>query len=134
MLDKINILIATPFNVIRASGELSIMLMRVYSTLYLGGKSPNFCESCQRKYHEEIVKTGIMTNELYEAVKIRTCKPKRGGIVYHSLLNDHINFDLLTDIRAIELINKGILKESDFETMPIVEKEAEKATKTSKKK
>ena len=134
MRKQLDILIATPFNVIRSNGELSIMLMRVYSTLYLGGKSPNFCESCQRKYHEEIVKTGIMTNKLYEEVKTRTCKPKRGGIVYHSLLNDHINFDLLTDARAIELINKGILKENDFETMPIVEKEAKKATKTSKKK
>ena len=134
MRKQLDILIATPFNIIRSNGELSIMLMRVYSTLYLGGKSPNFCESCQRKYHEEIVKTGIMTNKLYEEVKTRTCKPKRCGIVYHSLLNDHINFDLLTDARAIELINKGILKENDFETMPIVEKEAEKATKTSKKK
>jgi hypothetical protein len=118
MRKQLDILIATPFNIIRSSGELSIMLMRVYSTLYLGGKSPNFCESCQRKYHEEIVKTGIMTNELYEAVKTRTCKPRRGGIVYHSLLNDHINFDLLTDARAIELLKKGILKENDFEVMP----------------
>lgn len=97
---------------------LILKLLSVYSKLYLNGAQAKLCESCHRKYYNELQKTGIMKAQEFEAVKTRTCKPKWRGLKYINKLAKHFNNDLITDETAIKLLNEGHLNENDFVKLP----------------
>lgn len=140
MLESINRLIAMDIRDIIKSGECTLLLLKMYSLLFLNGGQPGNCESCLRKYHNEIIKHGKMKAEIAEKIKNRTLIPGWNGLRYipgivkngkYLSLHAHIHSDTLTDEQAVKYLNSGALKESDFKKLP--EEKIKKSQKTSKK-
>ena len=106
----------------------SLKLLKFYSILYLSGAQPRTCEKSQREYYSQLQKDGIMKAEQYEEINARTCKPKWNGLKFIPSQGRHFSDKFITDIQATDLLQKGILKESDFIELPklyVEEKEIE---------
>lgn len=97
-----------------------LTLIKLYSDLYLGGAQCRTCANSQRKYYEELKKTGKMAIES----KTRTCVPNWNGIIYISGTGLHYNSETITDEQAKILLSKGYLKDDMFARLPIIEKES----------
>jgi hypothetical protein len=114
MRDKVNILIKSDINTILKDKELSLLLLKTYSVLYLSGKQPNFCEKCMHGYYIKIVNNGIKQIEFMES---KTCKLKP-GVFFVAKQGMHYSDANVNDEKAIQLLNLGYLKETHFETLP----------------
>ncbi len=134
MNENVNKIINLEFNAVIASGEYTMLLLSLYSKLYLNGSAPRTCKAQMFKYYNELKKTGIMTAELHQEIKDRTLetsfvghKHLRSGLIVSSLT--------ITDALAISYLEKGILKESDFKKLPkgYKQKAKDETTKAEKK-
>lgn len=81
------------------------------------------CGSCQKdkKFLTEFKNKGMERAKLYDLQHNRTCKPAWNGIkqcIETGVRVFFIHADKVTDTLAIDLLKKGILKESDFEIFP----------------
>lgn len=126
-MNDIELLISMDINSILKSGEYTMLLLRTYSALFLNGSQPSTCTSCMRDYHTKIIKEGKMKAQLLEKVKARTCVPNWEGVKFVKAIvkngkmitiHQHINPDVLTDEKAIELLKSGALTDADFSKLP----------------
>ncbi len=105
------------------ASPLSLKLLKCYSKLYLNGKAPRTCSNSQRKYYNRLKKDGLeMAKKIKKAVS-RTCIPKWKGNKYIPKAGRHYNSSLITDEEATALLEKGYLKETDFEKLPEIKEE-----------
>jgi len=128
MIDEVKQLLNKEFEEIVSSSD-SLKLLRVYSKLYLHGGQPKTCTDSQRSYFIQLQINGIMKAEEFEQLNKRTCKPKWVGLKFIPSQGRHFSNEFITDLQATTLLQKGILKESDFEKLPALyleEKEIEK--------
>jgi hypothetical protein len=117
MVEEVGEIISKSFEEVSAS-SLILKLLDCYSKLYLNGSAPGLCNLCHREYYTQITKNGMELAKKYEEAKARTCKPNWNGLKYINATARHWNSDLLTDKEAIYLLEKGILKTTDFDTLP----------------
>jgi len=122
MVKDVELLINTGLDEIENS-SLVILMLRVYSKLYnqpdavhiLG----NSCKNCKRKIkkiYEQLKINGMKLAQNLD--KPRTCKPAWTGLRYISGAAKHFHADTFTDENAISLLDKGVLTQSDFITLP----------------
>ena len=111
----VNILMMDVESVI--SSPKSVELLRCYSKLYLNGGTPHYCAESQRRYYEELKRTGIERAKKYDMVQIRTCELKHKGNVLVQKYG-FVYSDTLTDDIALYLLNNKLLSESDFTKLP----------------
>ena len=130
MLDRVSKLINHELGDVLSSPVLSKELLLLYSVLFLAGAQPSFCAQCQKKYYQKLKTQGIMKAKEYESIKKRTCKPAWHGLMYINKMARHYNSELITDEQAIELLNKKLLKESNFEKLPENYKKEAKKTES----
>ena len=115
MVEQIKILINASFDDINKSPELALSLVKIYSILFFGGKDPGAgCSVCMQKFHKEIIQNGL---KRYEDMKNKTCVMKE-GIVWVNGESKHFSDKNITDEKAIELLEKGWLKEKHFLVLP----------------
>lgn len=99
------------------SSDLCLILLKIYSELYLNGRQPQWCSKCMRRYFRELKKTGIMkAKERDNQTFTNKCNKK--GVSYVRKAAKHFNFSNLSDTQAVWLIENEILKESDFSILP----------------
>jgi hypothetical protein len=122
------------------SSPLVLELLSIYSTLYLKGDPPGYCESCIKNYYSELKKNGMEKLNKYEEAKKRTLIPKWSGLKYIHKGGKHYDSLWITDKEAIELLKSGILRESHFEKLPegylkknTTDAKSEKTTETKKR-
>ena len=99
---------------------LSLKLLKVYSTLYLGGGQPRWCERSQTSYYNQLAIDGIKKARQMEnsGVLERTCELKPDMLIYVASMAMHITKSNITDWIACEGLTKGFLKESQFVKLP----------------
>lgn len=128
MFSELKNLLQKDFEDIIKSSD-SLQLLRFYSILYLNGAQPKTCTQSQREYFTQLQLNGIMKAEQYDEINKRTCKPKWVGLKFIPSQGRHFSNEFITDIQATGLLQKGVLKESDFIVLPdlyLEEKEIEK--------
>lgn len=118
MVDNVKTILANDIQDIIKSPELSMLLLKTYSKLYLQGSAPRICERSQRRYYDQLKNTGIMKAELIEKIKNRTLTPAWKGNKYSPKVFRHISDLYIHDKEACELLESGVLKESDFTKLP----------------
>ena len=119
MIDDINeILSKTAKEVIKS--PLSLKLLKIYSTLYLGGGQPRWCEKSQTSYYNQIAIDGLKKAEQMEesGILTRTCELDKDLLIQVTALQMHITHFNITDWLACEGLTKGFLKESQFVKLP----------------
>lgn len=131
MVNEVNKIISLEFNSIIADGTNTMLLLGLYSKLYLNGQEPRTCKAQMFKYFNELKKTGIMQAEILEKVKVRTCKLKRGivNIKGGATISDEFMYDEL----ALNLLKNKSLQEGHFEILPEAYKKKTTAKKAGKK-
>ena len=102
------------------SSPLSLTLLKIYSTLYLGGGQPRWCERSQTSYYNQLAIDGLKKAKQMEnsGVLTRTCELKKDMLIYVASLAIHITHSNITDWLACEGLTKGFLKESQFIKLP----------------
>lgn len=120
MIQKIKEILNKPVEDVIKDSELSVHLMKLYSLLYLSGKSPRFCEKSQRAYYSQLKKNGMDMAVNYNEVKSRTLIPTKNidRNIYNPRLMKHINFIYLTDKEAVTGLAVGALSVRDFKKLP----------------
>jgi len=131
MVNEVNKIIRLEFNSIIADGPNTMLLLGLYSKLYLNGQAPRTCKAQMFKYFNELKRTGIMKAETKQKIKERTLVPNwngkkylRGGAI--------IDSNTITDEQAFNLLDKEVLDKKDFKTLPkkkVEKKEVKKADK-----
>ncbi len=116
MIEKVNQILSTGVEVLIAENPL--LLLRVYSQLYLCGEQPRACARSQRLYYLQIQKNGLEMATKYEQAKNRTCIPNWKGSKFITATQKHWLADLITDDDAIFLLSKGYLTEKAFTKLP----------------
>ena len=56
--------------------------------------------------------------QLLEDIKNRTCVPAWQGLKYYPATGEHLSDEWITDEQAKKYLSLGLLKESDFVTLP----------------
>jgi len=93
-------------------------LLKLYSTLYLGGAPPKWCERSQRGYYQQLQQSGLKKIEAMSEILNRTCELIPNIQPYISPLAMHVNNSNLTDWIGCECLSKGYLKEIHFAKLP----------------
>jgi hypothetical protein len=117
MINSVKEVLAKSFEEVSAS-SLVLKLLDCYSKLYINGSQPGICGLCLRNYYTELKKNGMELAKIYEEVKNRTCKPAWNGLKYIPSTARHWNNELITDKDAMYLLEKGFVKENEFEILP----------------
>ena len=119
MVQEIEEILSKPVKEV-ISSPLSLTLLKIYSTLYLGGGQPRWCERSQTSYYNQLAIDGIKKAKQMEnsGVLTRTCELKPDMLIYASSLAMHITKSNITDWIACEGLTKGFLKESQFIKLP----------------
>lgn len=117
MTEQVREVLDKSFEEVQASSFI-LNLLSIYSKLYLNGGQPGTCGACHRDYYNQLKSNGMELAKAYEEAKNRTCKPAWNGLIYIRDTARHWNSELLTDKEAINLLEKGFLKSSDFTTLP----------------
>lgn len=100
------------------NSPLSIKLLKIYSTIYLGGAQPRWCAKSQTSYYNQIAIDGIKKLNAMKDILNRTCELKPDMMIFSSQLAIHITNANITDRIACEGLTKGFLKESQFIKLP----------------
>ena len=58
MREQLNKIIESDFDTIQKDGELSLLLLKLYSQLFLGGSQPSTCGKCMRDYYSKLINQG----------------------------------------------------------------------------
>jgi len=120
---------------------LSLTMLKIYSTIYLGGGVPRCCERSQRLYFNELSRSGMQKLEEMAEIFNKTCKLKGDILIYSRAYATHFSNANITDAIAIEGLAAGWLKPTQFEILPTVkefkkeeteEKQPKKLTKPAK--
>ena len=119
MVQEIEEILSKPVKEV-ISSPLSLTLLKIYSTLYLGGGQPRWCERSQTSYYNQLAIDGLKKAKQMEnsGVLTRTCELKPDMLIYVSSLAMHITKANITDWIACEGLTKGFLKESQFIKLP----------------
>ena len=118
MVSQLTEILDNDIEVVIRSPHLSLSLLKCASVLLLHGAQPRACERSQRMYYSKLKLNGMAKAEMIEKAKNRTCIPNFTGFRYSKIIMAHISSDLLSDEMAIEYLQKGALKESDFNVLP----------------
>ena len=100
--------------------SLLLPFLKLYSFVYLHGGQPSGCGKVQRGYWHQFFERNNY-KELLDMINKsvnRTCVPAWKNIKFFVKLGKHVSANLLTDEQAIEYLEKGIMSESDFLTLP----------------
>ena len=120
MVQEIELILSKDAREVIKSPLLLPILLKVYSTLYLGGGQCRWCEKSHISYYNEIAADGL--KKLYKMEKsgvlTRTCELKKDICTFSSALQIHITHSNITDWLACEGLTKGFLKESQFIKLP----------------
>ena len=101
-----------------------MLLLRTYSELFLNGKQPGNCNSCIRKYYNQIILKGEKMANIkkdqtfvmsFEGVKFVPAVKKNGKLI---MIHKHINPKFVTDKEAIKMLELGALSGKDFKVLP----------------
>jgi hypothetical protein len=120
-IDEVNYLLGQSIdNIVKTSD--SLRLIKCYSTLYLYGSQPRWCEKSQRSYYYQIETNGLKLAMDFEESKTRICKPAWKGLKFICVPGKafHLNSEFVTDAKAIEYLAIGYLQKSDFEILPTI--------------
>lgn len=107
-------LINSDYSLIIADGDLSLLLLRVYSYLFLGGGQPRACTKCMNDYHQQIISQGL---KQLEKMENKTCKMVQ-GVFYVAKHAVHYSDNNMSDELAVKLLKDGLLLERHFEVLP----------------
>lgn len=99
------------------ASEVSLKLIGCASKLYFNGRSIGFCAASQREYYNLLKQNGISLAKKYEMVTKRTCVPVRDGITDRKGVG-LINWQMVDDEQATEMLIAGHFKEADFTKLP----------------
>ena len=122
MRNDLNKIVNSKFSDIEKSGELTLLLLSLYSQLFLNGAQPSTCGKCMRDYHIKIINKGLQIIEFME----NKTNILKDGLHYVRVESKHFSNDNLSDEKAIYLLEKGLIKESNFLTLPKGYKEEKK--------
>jgi hypothetical protein len=100
------------------NSDLAVNLLYAWSQLFNYGQQPSWCAKCMRRYYTELINNGLDMVSKFEESQNRTCVPKWLGDKYIHRAGRHYNNFYLTDKEAIELLNKGLISEDQFEKLP----------------
>lgn len=99
------------------ASEVSLKLIGCASKLYFNGRSIGFCAASQREYYNLLKQNGLSLAKKYDMVMKRTCVPTRDGITDRKGVG-LINWQMVDDEQATEMLIGGHFKEEDFEKLP----------------
>ena len=117
MVQEIEEILSKPVKEV-ISSPLSLTLLKIYSTLYLGGYQPRWCERSQTSYYNQLAIDGLKKAKEMKEIIERTCQLKPDLLIYVASLATHITHANITDWLACEGLTKGFLKESQFIKLP----------------
>lgn len=100
------------------NSDLAVNLLYAWSQLFNNGQEPSWCVKCMRRYYSEIILHGTEMAKNLEEAKERTCIPSWNGNKYIHRAGRHYSNVYITDKQAIELLEKNLINESDFEKLP----------------
>ncbi len=129
MVEDVQKILSADIQEILKSPELSKMLLKCYSVLYLNSNPPRFCEKSQRQYYNQLKINGIMRAK--ETNKKKTCVALWKGLRWVSSMRVHLNAATINDEQAIKALVGGHLTDSDFDVLP--EDYKKKVIKSKKK-
>ena len=114
MKGQLEKILSVSYEQIEKSSKLTLLLLSIYSKLFLNGSQPSTCSKCMRDYYKKIVQEGLKKIEFMEK---KTNVLKEGLHFVRPENKDFTNANL-SDEKAIELLDKGLLKPSQFNTLP----------------
>jgi len=101
------------------SSPNSLLLLKVYSILYLNGGQPNTCEKSQKEYYRRLQQDGLQKAITMENLEKNIHKLNRKGLMYIGKpYCKHFDLQKLTDKEAQTLLDNGYLKKEDFSVLP----------------
>lgn len=103
---------------IKKTPELKQLMYTVYSDLFLQGGRCSSCGSKDGQYFIKIAADGKKKAQKFEDVSNRTVEFVVKGNVYLPKAKVTFNFNLLTDSKTVELVNKGWLPKHLIKTIP----------------
>lgn len=115
MVDKVNKIKSIPFDELKGSPDV-MLLLSVYSSLFLKGSQPGSCERCMRQYYYDVVTKGVEMAINYEKMKTRTLIPNWDGIKY--IRGAFYDSSMINDEQAIDGLKNGFLSETHFKKLP----------------
>jgi hypothetical protein len=95
MVSKVKEILNNDVEVVIASPQLSLSLLRCYSILFLDGGKPRVCAVSQRSYYSKLKLKGMARAELIDKAKNRTCKPAWRGLRRSSIIHAFISDERL---------------------------------------
>ena len=116
MVDDVKQILSMDVSEVIAS-EVSLKLIGCASKLYFNGRSIGFCAASQREYYNLLKQNGISLAKKYDMVMKRTCVPTRDGITDRKGVG-LINWKMVDDEQATEMLISGHFKEEDFSKLP----------------
>lgn len=116
MVDDVKQILSMDVSEVIAS-EVSLKLIGCASKLYFNGRSIGFCAASQREYYNLLKQNGILLAKKYDMVIKRTCVPIRDGITDRKGVG-LINWQMVDDEQATEMLISGHFKEEDFTKLP----------------
>lgn len=127
MREQLEILSKMDARAVMESPEHYLKMLKLYSILFLNGKQPSSCGQCAYKYFEELKTTGLERINFYE---MKTCKLNPNKIYHVRVGNAIITYSdaNMDDQTALELIQKGAIKESEFIKLPVINVEPKEIT------
>lgn len=120
ILSDIQIIRNIPFDEL-VDSEKVMILLSVYSFLYLNGGNPGWCKKCMQDYYGKILTEGEKQLKLVMEIKKRTCIPSWDGVKY--VRGAFYDSNTITDALALDAITRGYLSEKDFKEMPKILKD-----------
>jgi len=118
MIEEVKTLIGSDIESILKDGTLSLSLLKCYSKIYLNGSQPRTCSKAMRGYHNKLKKDGMNKAQILQKVSERTCELVNKGLRYIPSIQTHIVDSMLYDEKAIQLLESGALRQSDFTKLP----------------
>ena len=120
MLADVRKILDKDFDEIKTS-SLSLLLLKVYSKLYLAGAQPRTCESAMLNYYKRLKKDGLIMAQKNEEKTHKLKKNIKGLKYVGKPFCKHFDLENLTDKEAISLLKLGVMKENQFDILPIKE-------------
>lgn len=118
MLDKIAKIKSIAFEELVNSDNV-MLLLSVYSALWLNGKNPGWCNKCMRDFYNQIITEGETQYKIYMEIKKRTCVPGWEGIRY--IRGAFYDSATITDVQALDALKHGYLRDIHFKVLPLGE-------------
>lgn len=107
---------ASEISVIKKDGRLTLLLLKLFSTLYLHGGKPSGCGKCLEDYYNQLKRTGYKKIiEMKDTKKTCVLKP---GVHYVRKMARHYMDNMVTDEVALKLLSLGFIDESFFTKLP----------------